>query len=552
MLGLIIAAIQPLCLKLSQGIIDALEKDSAADGFFRWVPLALIGLFLASGLAKYSYNTLRRYVSEKVILKLREDLFNKYLWLPLSILDQKRSGEMISGLQNDLQQINAGVDTLCDVFKEPFIFLGLIGVAFYWDWQLALSTLVAAPIIVMLFSRSGAAVKRYASRNLEQFSDIMSLGQESLTGARVVRVFHLEKLLSKKFTELQEGYFRTIWKSIRVQELSTPSVEFIGACLMGAVVLYGRYQISNGWLTTGELVAFIFALGLSQMPIKNLNNAYLKLKNAEAAAERIYAVLDLASTQQPKSFKGYRVDHFEKEIRFENVGLHYGDKRALEGINFDVQRGECVAFVGASGGGKSSIINLLPRLYEVTSGKITLDGMDIRNVHLEDLRNLYSYVTQDTFLFNDSIYENIRYGKPSATKAEIEKAAELAHCTGFIAKSPQGFETKIGDRGVCLSGGERQRVAIARSILKGAPILILDEATSNLDSHSESVVQSAIETLMKGKTVFMVAHRFSTLRMAKKIFVLDGGKIIQSGTHESLAKSQGMYEQLHKQQTTPV
>lgn len=294
LLGLVISAVQPLALKLSQQIIDELQKGGN-EHFFRMVPVYLILMFLASGLAKYSYNALRRNVTEKIILGMRLRLFRKYLEFPQRVIDQGRTGDMLSSLQNDLVQISGGLETLCDVLKEPFVFLGLIGVAFYWDWKLTAATLVAAPLVVLLFSKSGAAVKRYSGKNLAHFSDLISLSQETLSGSRVVKVFQMEEPLLEKFKKLQDDYFKIIWKSIKVQELATPSVEFIGAVLMGGVILYGKYRISHGELTAGQLVAFIFALGLIQMPIKQLNNAYLKLKNAEAALDRVYAILDVPS-----------------------------------------------------------------------------------------------------------------------------------------------------------------------------------------------------------------------------------------------------------------
>jgi ATP-binding cassette, subfamily B, bacterial MsbA len=549
-LGLIISAVQPFCLKFSQRIIDELQKGGSAP-FFRWVPLILSLVFLVNGLAKYFHNAIRRYVTEKLIIKLRTDLFRKYLALPLSVTDQKRTGDLLSGIQNDLVQVNQGVDTLCDIFKEPFIFLGLIGVALYWDWKLTLITLVAAPLVGLLFSKSGAAVKRYSRRNLEQFSDLVSLGQESLSGARIVKVFRLENALMEKFRQVHDAYFKTIWKSIKVQELATPSVEFIGAVLMGGVILYGRYQISHGWLTTGELVAFMFALGLIQMPIKQLNNAWLKMKNAEAAAERIFQTLDTPNPLEDRP--GHiAVKEFNSEIRFEHVSLCYGEKRALSDISFVVKRGQCVALVGPSGSGKTSLINLIPRLYEVSEGRITLDSIDIRDIVCNDLRDLISFVTQDIFLFNDSIYENIRFGRPGASPEEIREAARLAHCLDFIENSPEGFQSKIGDRGVCLSGGERQRIAIARAFLKGSPILVLDEATSSLDSNSEATVQEALDTLMLGKTAFIVAHRFSTIKRADKIFVLENGVIREQGMHRELVEQEGLYSRLFELQTHPT
>lgn len=550
-LGLVIAATQPIAVKLVNRIVDELQKGPAMDPkFFQWVPVSLILIFLVSGFAKYFHNTLRRNVTERVIIRLRGALFQKYLVLPLSFLDKKRAGDLLSNIQTDLQQISSGVDTLCLTLKEPFTFAGLMAVAFYCDWQLTLSTIVVAPIVALLFSRSGSAVKRYARRGLENFSDLMSIGQESLTGARVVKVFALEEPLMKRFTSIQDKYFRTVWKSIKVEELATPLVEFIGALLMAGVILYGGYRASHGTLTSGQLVAFVVALGLAQMPIKQLNNAYLKLKSAEAAAERIYAILDTPETQT-QIVGRFRKKDLTTGIEFKNVSLVYDQNAALSDVSFTVGKGQCVALVGPSGSGKTSIVNCLPRLYEISDGQILIDGIPHYDIYLSDLRGLFSFVTQDTFLFNDSILENIRFGNPNASEEAIRRAASLAHCSEFIEKLPRGFDTTIGDRGMCLSGGERQRLAIARAFLKGSPILVLDEATSSLDSKSESVVQEALEELMVGRTTFMVAHRLSTVRKADRILVIEDGKIQDMGTHSDLMQKKGVYANLYERQVLP-
>jgi len=547
LLGLLISALQPLAVKITQAIIDDLQKGVPSD-FYRRGPFWVVMVMLVSGFAKYSHNTLKRYVGEKVVMKLRAALFEKYLHMPLSRLDRRKSGEMLSSIQNDLAQVASGIDSLWDILKEPFTFLALIIFAFTKDWILTSCTLLMAPVIAFLFSRSGVAVKRYAGRSLSQFAELMSLNQESIAGSRVVKVFRLEPLLSRKFNEVHSGYFNTTWKSIKVQELSSPTVEFVGTVLMAGVFIYGGYRVSHGYLTTGDLIAFILAIVLAQMPIKSLNNAWLKIRAAEAAAERIFHTLD-QPISQPCGTRS--VLPFTKEIAFESVSLIYDDKPALNDISLKVQCGECVAFVGTSGSGKTSIVNLLPRLYDPTGGRITIDGVDIREVPLEVLRGLISFVTQDTFLFNDSIYENIRYGKPSASAEEITRAAEMAHCTDFIARCREGFQTRIGDRGMRLSGGERQRIAIARAILKAAPILVLDEATSSLDSHSEVIVQEALEELMFEKTTFLVAHRFSSVLRANRIFVIEHGKIHEAGSHQELVEQGGIYTGLFERQRLP-
>ncbi len=542
LLGLVISAIQPASVKVTQLIIDGLQKG--ASEFPVWLPLSLIGLFVISGLAKYFYNVIRRTLCEKVLIRFRQSLFAKYLHLPMSHLDRMRAGDMLSNIQNDLHQISSGFDTLWDVLKEPFTFLGLIAAAFYFDWRLTLITLAAIPLVAWLFSWSGGAVKRHATRNLAQYADLLSLSQEVLVGSRIVRVFRLEKVLGDKFNEIQRHYFETAAKSIRVQEISTPAVELIGAALMAGVILYGSQRISAGQMTAGDLIAFVIALGLAQMPIKKLNNAHLKMRQAEAAAERIYDLLD-----KPSPLLGApAIGGVRERIVYDAVELEYDGHIALRGVSFEVPVGSSVAVVGQSGGGKTSIVNLLPRLYELTGGRILLDGRDIRDWDLAALRSLISYVTQDVFLFNDSIFENIRFGRPDASRKDIEEAADRAHCLDFIRRLPKGGDSMIGDRGMRLSGGERQRIAIARAMLKGAPILILDEATSSLDSSSESVVQSALDELMEGKTSLIVAHRLSTVRRADQIIVIEEGRLLERGTHDSLLEKSGTYHGLFQRQ----
>ncbi len=548
-LGIVIAAIQPVSVKLTQDIIDGLKLGEVSKTL-KYVPIFLIVLFAINGLAKYFYNTVRRFISERIVVNLRDKIYNKYLDLPMPELERRRSGEMLGNLQNDLAQISTGMDTLCDVLREPFTFLGLIATAFYCDWRLTLITLGAAPLVVFLFDRSGSAVKRYTQKNLAEFADLMSLSQETLSGARIVKVFRLERLLLVKFRHIHEKYFKTLWKSIRVQEISTPAVEFIGALLMAGVIYYGSQRAAQGLLTSGQLIAFIIAIGLAQMPIKKLNNAYLKLKSAEAAVDRVYGLLELQVPHGTSHAESAPV--FNSSIRFEGVSLSYGEKNALDNVSFEVKKGEVIALVGPSGSGKSSLVNLLPRLYEATKGTITVDGRDTRTMSLASLRSLFSFVTQDIFLFHDTIYENIRFGRPDASREEIVDAARRAHCLDFIAKGPAGFETVIGDRGLCLSGGERQRVAIARAILSGAPLLILDEATSSLDSQSEALVQEALEELMVGKTTFLVAHRFSTIQKADRIYVLEAGRIRESGSHGELLANAGLYQSLYRRQSLPI
>ena len=541
-LGLIVSAIQPATVRVSEKMISEIQKGQSMDpSVFRWIPFLLIGLFILSGSAKYLYNSLRRTLSETIIGRYREELYQKYLALPLVSLDKKRTGELLAGLQNDLTMISTGIDTLSVVLKEPFTFIGLMAVAFYCEWRLTLVTLLVAPLVALLFSKTGSAVKRYSVKNLETFSDLMALSQESLVGSRVVKVFGLEPRLGKQFAEIQNRYLNTVKKSIRVQELATPLVELVGALLVAGVVFYAGTQAAQGNLTSGQLVGFIIAIGLAQMPIKELNNSFLKLKNAEAAAERLFKVLD-EPLLEPLGTRKNQIRSLREGIQFDQVSLMYpGGKKALDRVSFQVREGETIALVGPSGSGKTSVVNLLPRLYEISEGDIRIDGSSIRDFELGDLRALFGFVTQDTFLFHDTIYKNILYGNPQASLSDVEKACALACCSEFIEKLPKGLDTVVGDRGVMLSGGERQRVAIARAFLRNAPILVLDEATSNLDSRSEAIVQKALQELVVGRTTFMIAHRLSTVRSASQILFFENGKLLESGNHEELTSRPSHY-----------
>lgn len=545
-LGFLIAAVQPLSVRVIERIVDQLKSDIGSD-FFRWVPAVLLGLFFVSGFAKYFHNTIRRSINERVLAHLREKLYAKFVGLPLSAVDKSRTGEWLSALQNDLNNVGQGVELIFDLFKEPVTLLGLMGVAFYYDWKLTLGAVFIIPLVAWVFARSGSLVKRYSARNMGQFSELLSLAQESLVGLRVIKVFHLEPVLTGKFDEIQNSYLRTVIKSIRVQELTTPIVEFIGAGLMSCFILYGAQRIQAGALTPGELVAFVLAFGLAQMPLKKINDANMKLRAAEAAAERVFHFLDIPQDVEARQ-GSKRISRFTDRIVYQGVGMSYQGQNALKDISFEVDFGQCVAFVGKSGSGKTTAVSLLPRFYEFQQGTISIDGTDIRDLRLEDLRRLISYVTQDTFLFHDTIYENIRYGRPDATAKEIERAAEHAHCDEFIRMRPEGMQTRIGDRGVQLSGGERQRIAIARAFLKAAPILILDEATSSLDSHSESVVQGALDLLMQGRTTLLVAHRFSTVMGSDRILVFEKGVVKEAGSHAELMGKSGVYMGLYQQQ----
>jgi subfamily B ATP-binding cassette protein MsbA len=544
-LGIIVSAIQPISLKVTQLIIDQL-KTSVDPKKFQWLALLIIPVFIVNGLAKYFYNTIRRVISEKVIQKLRTEIFQKYLTQSLSQIESQKTGELLSKIQNDLSQVNSGIDTFCSVLKEPFTFLGLIAMAVYFDWKLTLCVFVVAPFVVLLFSRSGSAVRRYSEHNLIQFSDLISMVQESISGARIVKIFNLENRIFKRYLKVQNEYFNTLVKSIKVQEIATPAVELVGTTLMAGIFIYAGYRISTGTISLGDLLSFLLALGLSQMPIKQLNNGYLKIKIAEAAAKRVYAVID----SETEEFEENTSFQFNQSIELKNISVNFQNKIALKNISLAIHKNQTIAIVGKSGSGKTTLINLLPKLIHPQQGEVLIDGVDIEDISTRDLRDHISIVSQDPFLFHASIYENIGFGKHNATDNEIIQAAEHAYCKEFIEKCPEGYQTIVGERGYSLSGGERQRIAIARAFLKNAPILILDEATSNLDPHSEKRVQQALEDLRKDKTTLLISHRYSNLKKVDKIFVLEAGELVQVGHQEDLQKIEGGFSHLFKSEMT--
>lgn len=537
LLGLMISAVQPLVLHMTERVIDELRRGQMS-AYLKKSPLLIILIFIVSGFAKYYYNSLRRVLGEEVLVSLRSRLFQKYLSSPIPHLDSQRSGGIMGSFQNDLTLISHGLETMTLALKEPFTFVGLMATAFYCDVWLTLATLVTIPLIVVLFSASGAAMKRYTASGLIQFSDLLTVVSDALTGSRVVKAFQMEDRLRAKFEAVQARYFHNMKRSIQVQEIATPAVEFVGSLIIAGVILYGSYRVETGGMTAGKLVAFMIAIGLAQMPIKTLNNSWLRLKGAEAAAERVYSLLDGPEELSPARPKKHS---FADRIVFENVGIVLGDRHAVRGVSFELPYGKRIGLVGESGSGKTTLLNSLLRFNDVTSGRVLVDGVDLREMSLVDVRGLTAYVTQETFLFHDTIYENIRFGRPDATARDIERAAELAHCTDFISRCKLGFHTEVGERGVRLSGGERQRIAIARAFLKSAPLLLLDEATSNLDSHSEGVVQEALEALMEGRTSLIVAHRLSTIARADEILVLSQGKLVEQGKHQALVQAQGSY-----------
>jgi subfamily B ATP-binding cassette protein MsbA len=508
-----------------------------------WLPWLILGIYAANFVVRFFHYYLLRIVIGRVNQWLKNDLFEHVLGLSADYFTAQSTGTLISRVGVDPQIIDGGLSCINVVVREPITFIVLFGYALKLNWRLTLITLLVFPPLAWVFAATGRNLKRYINKLVDENARIYSTLQESFVGIRTLKSFRLEKYVRKKFREKSERFLQIYLKISAMEEAAHPTVELLLAILMSILVYFGGRQIVHHWMTPGDLLAFFGAFALMTNPLRNLNEVNLKMSQAAGACDRIFEILDwkpnLHEPAQPLPLK-----RFEREIRFDGVTFAYPDapsREVLKSVSFAVERGQVLAVAGRSGAGKSSLVSLLPRIFDVTGGRILLDGQDIREVSLEDLRRLIAVVSQDVFLFNDTIEENIRCGRLSATREEIREAARKAHALDFIESLPEGFETVIGDRGQKLSGGERQRLSIARAFLRESPILILDEATSSLDTKSERAVQEALDELMVNRTSIIIAHRLSTIRHADTILVLKDGEIVERGTHEELLSRGGEY-----------
>jgi len=545
LLSLPLAALRAYPVVLIQELFDGIlvAKDQAK---LITVPLLVIGVYCVNFVIRFiAYFSLRLAVT-RIDQNMKVDLFKHLMGLSADYFTTQSSGALISRVGTDPVLAGQGVGQVTTLIREPLQLLFLVGYIFKLDWKLSLITIGIFPPLFLIFSISGKAVKRYIRKIQEEQARMFGTLQESFTGFRVINSFKLEPYVTQRFVGQSNTFVKHVIKTSAFEETSSPIIELVTAVAVAALIYVGGHQVIEGRLTPGQLTSFFAAFMLMMGPIRSLNEMNLKLNTAAGAYDRIKEIFSwksrLIENPQPQVF-----ENFEKEIEFKNVHFAYPDepsREILNGISFCLQKGKSVALVGASGAGKSSLVTLMPRLYDVTQGSISIDGIDIKNLEIARVRELIAVVSQDVFLFNDTIEENIRCGRLDATTEEIHEAAQQAFAFDFIQKMPEGFKSIIGDRGQKLSGGERQRISIARAFLRQSPILILDEATSALDSKSEKTVQTALENLMKNRTVVMIAHRLSTIRNADEILVLDQGKIIERGDHSSLLKADGSYSKM--------
>jgi subfamily B ATP-binding cassette protein MsbA len=514
------------------------------------VALALLVLYLLKGVGGYASSYLMADVGQRVVRDLRNVLFRHILGQSAAFFSGQAIGRLMSAITNDVSQIQQAVsETLGDLARESLALVGYAALLFYYDPGLATVCLTGAPLVVYPLVRLGQRVRRTTRRSQEALAQLAHVSAEAFAGHRIVKAFGAEDREKAKFERTSHQLYRTNMKVTGVLSVLPPLMEFIGGVAFVGALWYGSQEISGGRLTRGEFTAFIVALFLMYGPAKKLSRVNANVQQALAAGDRIFEMLDTHSEvhERPEAID---LPRFAGAIEFRDVRFTYDTAggATLGGVTFQVSAGQMLAIVGRSGAGKTTLVNLLPRFYDVTSGAITVDGHDIRDVTLASLRAQIGIVTQETVLFDDTVAANIAYGRPAATAADIEAAARAAHAHDFISALPAGYQTMIGERGQRLSGGQRQRLAIARAILRDSPILILDEATSALDAESEMLVQDALSNLMLNRTSFVIAHRLSTVRRADAIVVLEQGTIVEAGRHDELMARGGAYAKLYELQ----
>ncbi len=550
------AILATLVYAAASGALAALIKPILDRALPRQIHVALIaweiiGFYLLKGLGAYFSDYLMSDVGQRVVRDLRNSLHEHMVRQSAAFFARRTTGQLLSRLTNDVAQVQHVVaETVGDLLQEGLSVVFFAGLLFYYDAKLALVCLTGAPIIVYPLAKLGRRLRRTTRRSQEALEHLSHVAGESFTGHRIVKAFGAEGREAEKFGDASQQLYRTNTRVTRVVALLPPVMELLGAFAIAGALVYGSQQIAAGRLTTGQFFGFVATLFLMYGPIKKLSRVNANIQQAIAAAERIFEVLD-RHTEVVERAGAATLAPFRRVIEFRDVAFAYDDVQAraiLRGVSFTVQAGQVIALVGRSGAGKTTLVNLIPRFYDVTGGAILIDGVDVRDVTLASLRAQIGIVTQETILFDDTVAANIAYGRPSATREEIEQAARAAHAHEFISALARGYDSTIGERGQRLSGGQRQRLAIARALLKDSPLLVLDEATSSLDTESEMLVQGALANLMKNRTSFVIAHRLSTIRRADAIIVMDRGRVVEVGRHDELLARGSLYARLYELQ----
>jgi subfamily B ATP-binding cassette protein MsbA len=522
------------------------DKGRAGALFAICLILAFSNLF--ANIFKYFSLKIINRVRAVVVRNIRRHTYEHITRLHMGYFSNERKGDLMSRLTNDVQEIeNSVVNTLTVVFRDPLEIILYFSVLFIISWKLTLITLLILPVSGFLISSISKKLKRQSAEGQQSLGSLVSILDETLGGIKIIKAFTAQRQMMDRFDQENNRYFRLLRKMNDKRELSSPLSEFLGVTVVAIILWTGGNMVFDGEIAASEFFFYIISFYKILVPAKSITSSFGSIQRGLASAERLFVILDTPpAIQDPE--KPVAVQTFSDRIEFQKLSFSYGGEDVLKDISITLQKGQTLALVGPSGGGKSTLVDLLPRFHDVKEGSILLDGIDIRRYSLQQLRGLMGIVTQEPILFNDTVFQNIAFGNPNATLEQVKHAAKVANADEFIDQLEQGYDTNIGDRGNKLSGGQRQRLSIARAVLKNPPILILDEATSALDSKSEKLVQEALTELMKGKTSLVIAHRLSTIQHADVIAVIKEGSIVESGSHEALIKKKGVYADLYAHQ----
>ena len=544
---LVVGATTSALAFLVQPALDEIFLKKNADMLIL-MPVAVIVIYMIKGTCNYGQTILMSFIGQRIVADLRNKLYRQMQMQSLSFFTRNPTGILMSRITNDVGYVQGAVsEAVTSLLKDSFTLICLIFVIFYRDWKLGIIAMFVFPLAIYPIAKFGQKMRSIAKRTQVTMGSLTTLLQETISGTRIVKAFSMEEYENQRFERENEHLFKLAMKSVSVSAVSSPLMEFLGGIGIATIIFWGGYQVIKGVSTPGTFFSFLTALIMLYEPVKRLTNVNNTIQQGIAGAERVFSIIDTAPDIKNDA---HAVDlpKISRDIDIHNVTFRYEEAPVLKNINIAINAGEAVAFVGMSGGGKTTLVNLIPRFYDVTEGRIMIDGHDIRDVTLESLRGQIGIVTQQTILFNDTVRNNIAYGNIEKTEEDIIHAAKAANAHDFIINLPNGYDTVIGEQGAKLSGGERQRISIARALLKDAPILILDEATSSLDTEAEIEVQDALENLMKGRTTLIIAHRLSTIRNAHRIIVLASGEIVEEGTHESLIEKKGEYFKFYNMQ----